>query len=637
MTPAWAAPEQVSGSPVTTATDVYALGAMLYLLVTGRHPAGDAVRSPGALVKAILEEAPPLGGLDRDLATILGKALKKNPQERYASATALADDLQRYLRHEPIAARRDTLAYRAAKFVRRHRAAVAAAALAVVALGSAAYVANRERVIAERRFGQVRQLANKLFDIDVEVRQLPGSARPRRLIVSTALEYLQGLAVDASADPEFALDVGTAYMRVARVQGVPISPTLGQSDEAETNLQKAEAIVASVYRAQPRNRTALLRLSQIAHDRMILAGQRRPDTAALSFARASADWMARYLAGGPVPTDPREAEQIVLVINNVANRFRIAEQYDDALRFSDRGLEIARRAAPLHVGAILNMRSLVHREQGRLDAALEELHEAEKILDPGDAWRHEVGRTNSFTLALTREGMVLGGKGVNLGRPADAVAPLERAFALIDTFVHQDASDTDTRGRLGTVGLALGEIVTTSNPARAVDIFDHILRHLGEITSSARFRRDEARTLAASSYALRALGRRAEARQRIALAFARLAEQKLYPSAEVRLDSEADDVVRAGAEADAADGNLTRAIEEEEALLGAIEASRPRPEQNLADADALSRLYDSLSQFHRAAGHGDRASAFAARRRGLWQSWAAKLPGNPFVTRQLGA
>ena len=154
MTPEYAAPEQVTGAPITTATDIYALGVLLYVLLTGQHPAGDNLRSPADLVKAIVDSDPTrpsdvvttaknpgeeittnaarrtttpekLSRLLRgDLDTIVAKALKKNPRERYASVTALADDLQRYLRHEPIAARPDTLAYRATKFVRRNRVVV---------------------------------------------------------------------------------------------------------------------------------------------------------------------------------------------------------------------------------------------------------------------------------------------------------------------------------------------------------------------------------------------------------------------------------------------------------------------------------------------------------------------------------
>jgi eukaryotic-like serine/threonine-protein kinase len=163
LTPEFAAPEQITGAPVTTATDVYALGILLYLLLTGEHPAGDKQKTPAELVKAIVDTEPrrlsdvataakadeaaatnhaaqratspdKLQRLLRgDLDTIVAKALKKNPQERYASVTALADDLRRHLRHEPISARPDTLAYRSSKFIRRNRTVVALVTLAFVA------------------------------------------------------------------------------------------------------------------------------------------------------------------------------------------------------------------------------------------------------------------------------------------------------------------------------------------------------------------------------------------------------------------------------------------------------------------------------------------------------------------------
>lgn len=164
LTPQYAAPEQLKGEAVTPATDVYASGVLLYVLLTGQHPAGAGPHTPASLVRAILEAEPPrlsdvvaqaaanleqsaanAGGratspeklarlLRGDLDTIVAKALKKNPQERYPSIKALADDLQRYLSYEPISARPDAISYRVGKFVRRHRSGVIAAVLVTLAL-----------------------------------------------------------------------------------------------------------------------------------------------------------------------------------------------------------------------------------------------------------------------------------------------------------------------------------------------------------------------------------------------------------------------------------------------------------------------------------------------------------------------
>ena len=145
LTPQFAAPEQLLGQPVTTATDVYGLGLVLYMLVTGVHPLGSSVRSTPELVDAVLKEEAPRPSsvanlavsdrraLEGDLDTILGKALKKEPRERYASVAEFSEDLRRFLAHEPISARPDTVPYRVAKFVRRNRGSVVSGLL--VALG----------------------------------------------------------------------------------------------------------------------------------------------------------------------------------------------------------------------------------------------------------------------------------------------------------------------------------------------------------------------------------------------------------------------------------------------------------------------------------------------------------------------
>ena len=105
----------------------------------------------------------------------------------------------------------------------RHWLPVAAASLAIAGLSTGLAVAYHERGIAQRRFTEVRQLANKLFDIDAEARKITGNTKTRQLIVDTSLEYLRRLSADAHGDPQLALEIGNAYMRVARVQGVPIS------------------------------------------------------------------------------------------------------------------------------------------------------------------------------------------------------------------------------------------------------------------------------------------------------------------------------------------------------------------------------------------------------------------------------
>ena len=186
-----------------------------------------------------------------DMNHILGKALRSEPEERYASVDAFADDIRALLDWRPVKARSGDVWYRTRRFLRRYRVPVLASMLVILSLSAGLYVANRERAIAQRRFLEVRQLANKLFDIDAAVRRSPGTTKARQLIVDTSLEYLRRLAADARGDPDLGLEVGSAYMRVARVQGVPMQTSnLGQTDEAERSLRAAEAMVRSVLVAR---------------------------------------------------------------------------------------------------------------------------------------------------------------------------------------------------------------------------------------------------------------------------------------------------------------------------------------------------------------------------------------------------
>jgi eukaryotic-like serine/threonine-protein kinase len=272
LTPLFAAPEQVTAGAITTATDVYALGVLLYVLLTGQHPAGAGPHSPAELVKAIVQTesrraSEAIAGVEAktvaerrqttperlrrqlhgDLDTILGKTLKKAPSERYRSVTALAEDLQRYLGHEIISARPDSFSYRAGKFMRRHRAGVAVAGCALIGILVAIITVQREANRAEYRFQQVRKLAHTvLFDLNPEIEQLPGSTKARELLVKTSLEYLDSLAKEASNDPRLQLELASAYEQIGDVQGNSIYSNLGHPDAAIESYRKAVAIAGKL-------------------------------------------------------------------------------------------------------------------------------------------------------------------------------------------------------------------------------------------------------------------------------------------------------------------------------------------------------------------------------------------------------
>ena len=173
--------------------------------------------------------------------------MRKEPARRYASVGAFAQDIRRHLEGLPVEARTDTFGYRAGKFVRRHRAAVAAAAIVVAALAGGLAMTLREarharaaESRAERRFDDVRRLANSfLFEIHDLIRDLPGSTPARQLLVKRALEYLDSLAKERGDDPSLVRELAAAYQKVGDVQGNPYQPNLGDLQGGWISYRKA--------------------------------------------------------------------------------------------------------------------------------------------------------------------------------------------------------------------------------------------------------------------------------------------------------------------------------------------------------------------------------------------------------------
>ena len=639
LTPDYASPEQVRGAARTTATDVYSLAAVLYRLLTGRSPHTPADGRTESVEVLICLTEPAAArrwnrALPRDLDFVLAKALRKEPEERYAAVDALAADVRAVLESRPVEARSGSAWYHARKFLRRHWVPVAAAALVVLSLSAGLYVANRERAIAQRRFTEVRQLANKLFDIDAMARELPGSAKTRQFIVDTSLKYLGQLAADVQGDPGLALEVGNAYMRVARVQGVPIGPNLGQLDQAAQNLQIADRLIHSVLQVQPQNRTALLRAAQIAHDRMILAGFYNRDEEALRFAGAAADSLEKFHAQ---KSDSAEDSAILNTYLNVANRYVSDRQFDKALGLTSRAIDLTRTFDfPAYRGTLQWVRARVFQRQGNLEEALQAIHESVALLDT-DPTKARRGQILNFAQALVYEGKILGDEsGISLGRSGEAVKLLERAFDISDALVHQDPNDHNDRGTLAMAGIPLAAALRHSDARRALGVYDHTLSHLTDIKSDVHLQAYVVRLLVGSSYPLRRLGRPAEARQRLDAAFQRLRQLKYYPADKIEPGSDAEEALRALADHEAETGNVTRALQIYRELLDRIAAAKPDPETRLEDATALSNVYAGMAAVHRRAGQADLASALEARRLELWQHWEQKLPNNSFVLRQIG-
>jgi tetratricopeptide (TPR) repeat protein len=328
MTPEYASPEQVRGDPITTASDIYALGVLLYELVTGHRPyrlrsrvrqeiehvicdvepekpstavsrveeiEPDESAAPGATttitpegVSRVREGRPERlrRRLAGDIDNIVLMAMRKEPQRRYVSAEQFAEDLRRHLAGLPVIARRDTIGYRSRKFVRRHRVGVAAAAVIVLSLlggisGTSwqARVAEVERGRAEARFDQVRRLAHIFMnDFHDSIKRLEGSLPARELLVTTALQYLDGLAGEVGDDPNLRRDLAAGYDRVGDIRGGIRGASLGDTAGAMTNYRTALEIRRGLLAEAPED-LQLQKLVSVSHMKVGDVLQSTGDTA----------------------------------------------------------------------------------------------------------------------------------------------------------------------------------------------------------------------------------------------------------------------------------------------------------------------------------------------------------------------
>jgi non-specific serine/threonine protein kinase/serine/threonine-protein kinase len=497
MTPEYASPEQVKGEPVNTTTDVYSLGVVLYELLTGRSPYRLKQRTTGEITRAVCEQEPeqpsravgdsgqtgagstgrprpetrsakPLRG---DLDNIVLKALRKEPQKRYASVEQFSEDIRRHLEGRPVGASRGTLTYRAAKFVRRNRVGVAATAIilltlvgGIVATAWEAHVARAERAKAEQRFNQVRKLAHTvLFDYHDEIAAMPGSTKIRERLVSDALEYLDNLSKESTNDTSLLRELAAAYEKVAAVQGgvaasrgsALTTSNLGDTKGALESLNKALTIREKVAALEPDSKEARQELAFcLATIGELYMSTGAPDKAVESLRKATPIYEA-LLAVDP----ENETLQINLVNNygalskvlgnpSVPNRGDI----DGALEYLNKALPIMERLAADHptnpvyrlyvAGLHINFGWVLNSQRGKQPEALEHL---QKALAIGQELVTADPSNTLYRNQLAIEFSVAGRIKLNADDERGALEDFKEALAISESLSKADPDDASTR------------------------------------------------------------------------------------------------------------------------------------------------------------------------------------------------
>ena len=270
----YASPEQLKGEPVTTATDIYALGVVLYGLLAGCAPYRSTPDSLAGWIRAVCQEDPDApsvaaerGAADAkagarnasrqlrgDIDAIVLKALRKKPQDRYPSVAALAEDIRRHLDGAPVLARRNTTGYVVGKFVEKHKLGVGAGALVLLAMLAGLAATLWQARVAARRFEDVRSLAHVfLFDVHDAIQYLPGSTAARSLIAKTGTEYLDRLARESHGDGRLERELAQGYLKIGDVEGNPYGANLGDSAKTIENYRKALALGDSLMARDPKD------------------------------------------------------------------------------------------------------------------------------------------------------------------------------------------------------------------------------------------------------------------------------------------------------------------------------------------------------------------------------------------------
>jgi serine/threonine protein kinase len=371
FTPEYASPEQVLGRPVTTASDTYSLGVLLFQILTGHLPYELNEFTVDEMIRIICEQPPgtPTSAdntfPDADLEAILSKALRKEPGERYQTAEQFAADAQACLDHQPVSARKGNLRYHVAKFVRRNRLALSLASVLAITLvagvAAVAWQAHAARVAeraSEASANDLSQLSDTLLsELDDAIKQLPGSTGVQQVLVARVLEHLDRMAKNPRSNTLTQVSLANAYTRLGNLQANPYEQNLGDIPGALHSLDSAMTITRPLAAAHPRDPSILLALARAQDARGEILSFADDSAGAAQSLDASVHTYDQLLAtSAATPQLYFEAGSVIDTLGDVMGQdtgfgdaeaalrnYRIAITYNDRARTLDPNFMRARR------------------------------------------------------------------------------------------------------------------------------------------------------------------------------------------------------------------------------------------------------------------------------------------------------
>jgi tetratricopeptide (TPR) repeat protein len=346
LTPEYASPEQIRGDAITTATDIYSLGAVLYKMLSGQppHPLSELAPLDAAWI-ITEEEVPPVSsvrpGLAGDIDSILQKALHKEPSRRYQSVQEFAQDIRYYLQGRPVLARPDHFGYRASRFLRRNAFMVTVSALAALFLIVGTFVSIHQARRAQHRFQQVRQLANVfLFDFERSLENVPGALDARKLVAATARQYLEQLAAESAGDTGLQREIAVAYERLSDIQHDLLSS--GGTDAEIESLRTAYEIRRRLGDDRSDNATHRKEFIDLASHLAARYQTTRKASESVKWDEEATGLATRWVNSEPKRREALEAAGTAFM--NQGLRLEIAGQADRACHSMEKAVRFAERA-----------------------------------------------------------------------------------------------------------------------------------------------------------------------------------------------------------------------------------------------------------------------------------------------------